>query len=112
MGALAKPLACYGFASATAPFGGHDRIQHFWPEGVFKRFEPAGLVIEVTEIVIHEADEPDLLAHLFDAHLLPGEHGAEVDFLPIEADAPACGHRDRLVMERVIELGQTGIGPR
>jgi hypothetical protein len=24
-----------------------------------------------------------------DAHLLPGEHDTQIDFLPIEADAPA-----------------------
>jgi hypothetical protein len=44
------------------------------------------------------------------AHL-PGEHGAEINFLRVEADAPARGHGDGLVMERVVELGQTGIRP-
>jgi hypothetical protein len=45
-------------------------------------------VVEVAEIVVHEGDESDFLAHLFDAHLLPSEHGAEIDFLPIEAMRP------------------------
>ena len=34
----------------------------------------------------------------------------EINFLPVKADAAACGHRDSLVVERVIELGQTGVG--
>jgi hypothetical protein len=49
-------------------------------------------VVEVAEIIVDEGNEPDFLAHLFDAHLLPGEHSAEIDFLAIEADAPAGGH--------------------
>jgi hypothetical protein len=31
----------------------------------------------------HEGEEPDFLAYLFDTHLLSGEDGAEIDFLPI-----------------------------
>jgi len=68
-------------------------------------------MVEKAEIVVHEGDEPDFLAHLFDAHLLPGEHCAEINFLPIEADAPARGHGDALVVEGVVELGQTDVGP-
>ena len=49
---------------------------------------------------------------LFDADVLTGEDLAEIDFLPIEADAPAGGHGDGLVVERVVELGQTGVGTR
>jgi hypothetical protein len=33
-------------------------------------------MIEVTEIVLHEADEPYFVANLFDADPLAGEHGA------------------------------------
>jgi len=56
-------------------------------------------VVEVAEIIVHEADEPNVLAHLFDADALTGEDDAEIDLLPIEADAPACGHGDGLVVE-------------
>ena len=31
---------------------------------------------------------------------LAGEDDTEIDLLPIEADAPACGHGDGLVVER------------
>ena len=71
-------------------------------------FEPAGLVVEIAEIVIHEGDEPDILADLFDAHLLPSKYDAEIDFLPIEADAPARRHGDSLIVEWVVEVGQAG----
>ena len=47
---------------------------------VIDGLEPAGIEIEVTEIVLHEADEPNLVAHLFDADPLAGEHGAQVYF--------------------------------
>ena len=69
-------------------------------------------MVEVAEIVAHKADEPNLFAHLFDTDFLTGEDGAEIDLLPIEADAPARGHGDGLVVERVIELGQAFVGPR
>jgi hypothetical protein len=34
------------------------------------------LTLNLTEIVVHEADQPDFVADLFDADLLAGEHGA------------------------------------
>ena len=44
---------------------------------------------DVSEIVAHEADEPNAVVDLLDADALAGKHGRDVDFLPIEADAPA-----------------------
>src|SRR4051794_36991297 len=86
-------------------------LQHSRSERIGNGFEPAGLVVEIAEIVIHEGDEPDILAHLFDADLLPSKYDAEIDFLPIEADAPARRHGDSLVVEWVVEVGQAGVGP-
>jgi hypothetical protein len=37
------------------------------------RFEPTRLIVEVAQIVAHEGDEPDALAHLGDADALAGE---------------------------------------
>jgi hypothetical protein len=42
-----------------------------------------------TTSVTHKADEPDPIVGLFDSDGLPGEDLAEIDFLPIEADAAA-----------------------
>ena len=69
-------------------------------------------MVEVSEIIVHEADEPNVLADLFDADALAGEDGTEIDFLPIEADASACGHGDGLIVERVVELRQSGLWAR
>ncbi len=49
-------------------------------------------MIEVAEIVLHEADEPDLVLDLSNAHGLAGEHGREVYLASSDADAPAAGH--------------------
>jgi hypothetical protein len=37
------------------------------------------------EIIVHEADEPNPIADLFDADALTGEDQAEIDLVPIEA---------------------------
>ena len=47
--------------------------------------------------------------NLFDAYALSGEDEAEIDLLPIEADAAASGHGDGFVVERVVELRQAVI---
>jgi len=46
-----------------------------------------GLDVKITQIVCHEADQPDTVGHLSDADQLAGEHGVEVDFAPFVADA-------------------------
>jgi len=61
------------------------------PEGVLEWFEPACLIVEVAQIIVHEGDEPNLFAHLFDSDVLTGEDHAEIDLLPIEADTTARG---------------------
>jgi hypothetical protein len=50
-------------------------------------------VVEVSEIVVDKADQPNLLADLFDANALAGEDEAEIDLAPIEADAATRGTR-------------------
>src|SRR5260370_40421619 len=86
------------------------------PRGRLKRaadrFEPACLVGEVAEVILHKADQPNLLADLLDADALAGEDRAEIDFLPIKADAPACGHGDGPVVEWVIKFQQASVGTR
>ena len=54
---------------------------------------------EVAQIIIHEGDEPNEVADLFDADALAGEDGAEIDSLAIEADSAACGDGDDLIVE-------------
>jgi hypothetical protein len=40
---------------------------------MFDRHETAGLVVEVSQIVVHEGDESDALPHLTHAYLLASE---------------------------------------
>jgi hypothetical protein len=63
-------------------------------------------VIEVAEVVAHEADEPDFVIDLLDSHLLTGEDGAQVDLLPVVADPAAAGDDGAAVVEGVLELGE------
>jgi hypothetical protein len=46
------------------------------------------LVVEVTEIIIHKADQPDPIADLFDTDALAGEDEAEIDFLALKQIRP------------------------
>ena len=68
-------------------------------------------MIEEPQVVVHEADEPDLVGHLLDADVLASEYGAEMDLVPFEADPSALRDRDRLVMERVVQLLQAATAP-
>lgn len=54
---------------------------------------------------MHEADEPDALVDLPDTDLLAGKGCTEVRLLALEAGADVHD----VVVERVIELGKTGI---
>jgi hypothetical protein len=38
---------------------------------VFDRFESTRLIVEVPQVVLHEADQPDVIGGLLHAHLLP-----------------------------------------
>lgn len=62
--------------------------------GLRKRFEPAGLVVERSQIAVHEADEPDAVVNLSDADGLAGEDGAEIDFALFVTDSAASGEGD------------------
>jgi hypothetical protein len=63
--------------------------------------ESAGLDVKVTQIVFHEADQPDAVGHLFDADQLAGEHGADVNFAPFVEDATAVRDERRSIMKRI-----------
>lgn len=69
-------------------------------------------MVEVAQVVVHEGDEPDFIAHLLDSHVLSGEHLTEVDLSLIEADATAVGDGDGAVVKRVLELAQSAIRTR
>ncbi|MBS1867703.1 MAG: hypothetical protein JSS69_17450, partial [Acidobacteria bacterium] len=63
-------------------------------------FEHPRLQIEVSQIIIHKADQPDVVVHFFDARGLPGEDRAEIDFPATQANAATTGEHDGSVVEK------------
>src|SRR5215510_15205894 len=84
----------------------------FWAEWIFERFEHSRLQIEVPKIIIHKADQPDVVVHFFDADSLSGRDRAEVDFLLAQTDAPAVGDHNDFVVEGIVDIRQAGVGTR
>jgi hypothetical protein len=68
--------------------------------------------VDVSEIIVHEGDEPNTLVDLLDAELLASQDCGEIDLLGIHADAPAFGDDEALVMEGVFEIGAAAVGAR
>ena len=66
-------------------------------------------MIEEAYIIVHEADKPDVVGDLSYAHGLAGKDGAEVDLLPLDADAPALGDLDGALVEWVLRGLQRGM---
>ena len=52
---------------------------------------------------MHEADEPNVVAHLFDADVLAGEHDAHVDLLAVVTDATAAGDGGGPIVEWIVQ---------
>ena len=67
-------------------------------------------MIKVSEIVLHEADEPYFVRDLLYADLLAGEDCAQVDFPSLVTDAAATGDSGGEVMQRIVELAQSLVG--
>jgi hypothetical protein len=61
-------------------------------------------VVEVAQVVVHEADEPDVVIDLFDSDIVTREDTAEVDFAAVEADAAALSDCQSAIVERVRQL--------
>ena len=84
---------------------------HFWPEGVVQGLQSFFLQINIAEIVIHKADQPNAVVDFFDADGLAGKHRREVNSLVAQANASAVGDHDDFVVEGIVEAGQSLIGP-
>ena len=80
------------------------------PKG-FRRVAGSLLQIDISQIIVDEADEPNSLVDLLDAEALSGQDSGDVDFLPVEANAATGGDEDVAVVEGIIEVRQTLLGP-
>ena len=69
-------------------------------------------MVEVAQVVVHEGDEPDFIAHLLDSQVLSGEHLTDVDLSLIEANATAMSDGNGAIVKRVLELAQTAVWAR
>ena len=70
------------------------------------------LQVEVSQIVVHEGDEPNTLVDFLDAEPLACEHARDVDLLAVQADASAGGDENIAVVERIVQVGQAVIAAR
>jgi hypothetical protein len=70
------------------------------------------LKIDVTEIIVHKADQPNTIVDLFDAHGLTGERGTEIYFLFENADPSAAGDKNGPIVERIGEFSDATIWTR
>ena len=82
------------------------------PNGFGAHSTRQALIVEEAEVVVHEANQPDVLGDFAHADVLAGEDRAEVDFATAEAQPPALGDGDGLIVQRVFQRRQALIGAR
>ena len=64
------------------------------------------LQIDIAKIVVHEADEPDAVVDFLDSEALAREHGRDIDFLAVQADAATGGDENVAIVQRIGEVRQ------
>jgi len=70
------------------------------------------LKIDVTEIIVHKADQPNTVVDFFDAYSLTCERSAEIYFLFENANPSAVGNQNCPIVERIGEFSDAPIWPR
>ncbi len=70
------------------------------------------LKIDVTEIIVHKADQPNTVVDFFDAHSLTRERGTEIYFLFENADPSAAGDQNGPIVERIREFSDAALWSR
>jgi hypothetical protein len=80
-----------------------DRLR---AERVVEGLQGLLLQVEISEIVMHEADEPDPLVDFLDAELLTSQHGRDVDPFAVQAQATAGGDDNVTIVEGIGEFWQ------
>ena len=58
------------------------------------------LQVEVSKIIVHEADEPNAVVDFLDAEFLAGQHDGDVDLLAMQAEPSASGDEQLAIVER------------
>jgi hypothetical protein len=70
------------------------------------------LKIDVAEIIVHKADQPNTVVDLLDACRLTCERSSEIYVLSENADSPAVGNQSCPIVERIGELSDAPIMAR
>jgi len=65
---------------------------------------------KVSQIIIHKADQPDVFVNFFDADGLTGEDRLKLIFLCPRQMRPQWVTTMVLVVEGIVDVGQSGIG--
>jgi hypothetical protein len=81
-------------------------------ERVFERFQHSSVQIEVSQIIIHKTDQPDVVVDFFYVHGLTSENRAEINFVVAEADASAIRDHNDFVVKGIVDIGQPLVGTR
>jgi len=79
------------------------------PNGLSMWLQGFLLQVEISQIIVHEADEPNAVVDLLDAESLTSQHGGDVDPLAMQAEPSAGGDENVAVMERIGQFGQAVI---
>jgi hypothetical protein len=66
--------------------------------------------VDISQIIVHEADEPNAVIDFLDSKLLSGQYGGDVDLLAIDAEVAAIGDERLPVVEGIVDLRQAPIG--
>jgi hypothetical protein len=61
------------------------------------------LAIDVSSIVIHKTNKPDIIVNFFDAAGLAGKDHAEVNLSAAQTNAAAISDDDGLIVKRTID---------
>jgi len=67
--------------------------------------------VDVTDIAMHEAYDPDPVVDLLDAYALTGQYVRDADLLAMHADATASGNEGIAVVQRVGQIGRANLRP-
>src|SRR5260370_14546942 len=84
---------------------------HFWAKRVVERLQSFFLQIDVAEIVLHKADQPNTFFDFFDPQGLSCEDRAEINFFAVQTDASAVGDMNDAVVKRISKFWQATIPP-
>src|SRR5882757_1659045 len=82
---------------------------HFWAKRVVERLQSFFLQIDVAEIVLHKADQPNTFFDFFDPQGLSCEDRAEINFFAVQTDASAVGDMNDAVVKRISKFWQAAI---